>query len=297
MRTGEGPALNRFTAKFVHGFARLAFWRKPAASMPESADAEPAQAAAAPRSSRHAGAIDSVPAEPAVARAGWFARIKHTLRGWLRLTPVQAEALEPVVAAEHSVAKRVEPEASEAIASAPKPSVLARLKRLFHRKPVLALAEEEADRPPARSHPTRAAATSNLEEPIAEAEVAPASRLQHLRGVLANKRVWIPAVSVALLAVFGTMTWLLLQSGQEKQQLQLELQAANKKLKPAASLKLAAKVPAPQPTSHPVSQMPSVATDGSPKSGANGGECLISNPKNIAENLKNCIDGFNAVAN
>ena len=89
------------------------------------------------------------------------------------------------------------------------------------------------------------------------------------------------------------MAWLLLQSGQEKQQLQLELQAANKKLKHAAPPKLAAKAPTPQPAI----QTPSAPADDSPKSGANGGECLISDPKNIAENLRNCIDGFNAVAN
>ena len=276
----------------MHGFARLAFWRKPAASTPESADTGSAQAPAAPDSARHAGAIDSVPAEPAVARPGWFARLKHTWQGWLRLTPVQAEALEAAPAAAHSAAKRVEPEASEAVASAPKPSVLARLKRLFHRKPVLALAAEASDNPTALPA-AGVAAPSKLDAPIDDVEAAPAGRLQRLRGVLVNKRVWIPAVSVALLAVIGSMGWLLLQSGQEKQQLQLELQAANKKLKHVAPLKVAAKAPAPRPAI----QTPSGTTDGNPQSGANGGECLISNPKNVAENLKNCIDGFNAVAN
>lgn len=274
--------------KLVHGFARLAFWRKPAATM-ASAESDPAQLPVASRSTHDAEAIAGASAGPAVAPTGWFARIKHTLHGWFRLPNTQTE-VEPAPAAERSAPKRGEPEASEAVA---KPSVLARLKRLFHRKPVLALAEEEADRPPASSRPARAAGGSNQAEPVAEEDVAPANRLQRLRGVLANKRVWIPTVSVVLLAVMGSMAWLLLQSGQEKQQLQLELQAANKKLKQAAPPKLAAKAPAPQPAI----QSPSATTNSSPQPGANGGECLISDPKNIAENLKNCIDGFNAVAN
>ncbi|WP_310446416.1 hypothetical protein [Thiobacillus sp.] len=275
--------------KLVHGFARLAFWRKPAASM-ASAESDPAQLPAASRSTHDAEAIAGVSAESAVAPTGWFDRIKHTFHGWLRLAPTQTEAPEPEPIAERSAPKRGEPEASEAVA---KPSVLARLKRLFHRKPVLALAEEEADRPPASSRPARTTGASNQAEPVAEEDAAPAGRFQRLGAALANKRVWIPTVSVALLAVIGTMAWLLLQSGQEKQQLQLELQAANKKLKQAAPPKLAAKAPAPQPAI----QSPSATTNGSPQPGANGGECLISDPKNIAENLKNCIDGFNAVAN
>ena len=275
--------------KLVHGFARLAFWRKPAASM-ASAESDPAQLPAASRSTHDAEAIADASAEPAVAPTGWFARIKHTLHGWLRLAPTQTEAPEPEPIAERSAPKRGEPEASEAVN---KPSVLARLKRLFHRKPVLALAEEEADRPPASSRPAEAVGASNQPEPVAEEDVAPENRLQRLRGVLANKRVWIPTVSVALLAVMGSMVGLLLQSGQEKQQLQLELQAANKKLKQAPPPKLAAKAPAPQP----VIESPAAPMNGSPQPRANGGECLISDPKNIAENLRNCIDGFNAVAN
>ncbi|MBT9539412.1 hypothetical protein [Thiobacillus sp.] len=275
--------------KLVHGFARLAFWRKPAATM-APAESDPAQRPADSRSPRHAEANAGASAEPAVAPTGWFTRIKHTLHGWLRLPNTQTEAFEPAPAAEHSAPKRMEPEASETVA---KPSVLARLKRLFHRKPVLALAEKEADRPPASSRPARTAGASNQAEPVAEEDAAPAGHFQRLGAALANKRVWIPTVGVALLAVMGSMVWLLLQSGQEKQQLQLELQAANKKLKQAPPPKLAAKAPAPQPAI----QSPSATTNSSPQPGANGGECLISDPKNIAENLKNCIDGFNAVAN
>jgi hypothetical protein len=275
--------------KLVHGFARLVFWRKPAATM-ASAESDPAQRPACPLSPRHAEAIAGVSAEPAVAPTGGFARIKHTLHRWLRLPPTQTEAFEPAPAAERSTPKRGEPEASEAVA---KPSVLARLKRLFQRKPVLALAEEEADRPPASSRPAQAVGASNQADPVAEEDAAPAGRFQRLGAALANKRVWIPTVSVVLLAVMGAMAGLLLQSGQEKQQLQLELQAANKKLKQAPPPKLAAKAPAPQPAI----ESPPAPTNGSPQSRANGGECLISDPKNIAENLKNCIDGFNAVAN
>ncbi len=275
----------------VHGFARLAFWRKPAVPM-ASAEPDPAQAPAAPRSPRHAEAVAGDAAEPAVAQAGWFARIKGTLQGWFKRAPAQTDTPEPAPPAARSASKRLEPEAGEAVTTAPKPSVLARLKRLFQRKPVLALAEEEADGPRASPRPTRAAGASNLAEPAAEEDAAPTGRFKRLSAVLARKRVWIPALSVVLLAIIGTMTGLLLQSGQEKQQLQLELQAAQKKLKQAAPLKLAAKVPAPEP----ISQTPSAATGSTPQSGANDGECLISNPKNVAENLKNCIDGFNAGA-
>lgn len=128
------------------------------------------------------------------------------------------------------------------------------------------------------------------------------SRIQRVRVVLANKWVWVPGVSIMLIALIATMTWMLLQSGQEKKQLQIELVAAQKKLKLANIAKQASVKPAP--VYHNASKQagnPAVASVGDTPAGStpggDAGGCDVSSKENVTRNLKNCIDSFNAMAN
>jgi hypothetical protein len=287
--------LNRFTAKLVHGFARLAFWRKPAAAIPE--DPEPAPARQPKRSEAESGATAEVPE----LQANWFARLKQALRRRNPAREAGADA-DPAVAMERSSPKPGDADAAADDEAVPKPSWLARLKRLFHRRPRPAPLEAADDAPPTRSSAPRSATASRQTESAEEVEAAPASLAQRARAVLSNKWVWIPGVSVTLIAIIATMMWMLLQSGQEKKQLQIELVAAQKKLKQAnlakqAGVKPAAVNPgAPKPAGNPA-----VATAADTPAGANGGVgaggCDVSSKENVTQNLKNCINSFNAMAN
>lgn len=118
-----------------------------------------------------------------------------------------------------------------------------------------------------------------------------------MRAVLANKWVWVSGISVMLIALAATLAGMLLQSGQEKKQLQIELVAAQQKLKQAGTAqKPVGTKPAPiKPAVHPI--VASAATPSvPPRPAAVGGECELSNPENAAENLKRCIDSFNAMS-
>jgi len=223
--------LNRFTAKLVHEFGRLAFWRKPTASIPEEptspADPEPAP-------DHQAEAESSAVAETPVLQTSWLARLKGKLR------------------------------------RPPKPE------------------EPEADEETPRA--------SELEPAVAEAD-AQASRVPRVRAVLANKWVWGSGIGVMLMALVTTLAGMLLQSGQEKKQLQTELVAAQKKLKQVdATQKPVGIKPAPLKSAvHPTVAI-AAPPPTQPGPAAMGGECELSNPENAAENLKRCIDSFNAMS-
>ncbi|MBT9568440.1 MAG: hypothetical protein IV085_09095, partial [Thiobacillus sp.] len=57
---------------------------------------------------------------------------------------------------------------------------------------------------------------------------------RHLMGIVGKKRVWIPAVSLTLLGIVGSLAFMLVQSSNEKSQLQADLNAAKQALKQAA---------------------------------------------------------------
>ncbi|HQT71268.1 MAG TPA: hypothetical protein PLE48_12695 [Thiobacillus sp.] len=162
---------------------------------------------------------------------------------------------------------------------------LVRLKSKFRRPPEHIQSEAEEDTPRSREV-----------EPAIDEEAVHVSRIQHLRAVLTNKWVWVPGISVMLITIIATMMWMLVQSGHDNKQLQLELGATQKKLKLASAAKAVAIKPvvAP-PVVHEQAGEPAVVAAGS-GSGVDAGSCNVSNKDNVTHNLKNCIDNFNAMA-
>lgn len=287
--------MNRFTAKLVYGFTRLAFWRKRAASSGEELEppvsAEPATAL----DSEAIEAESSVAADP-VPQPGWFARLKQAL---IR-RPSPAEET-PADSGQAGVMERLPLEQGGAGAladeiSVPKPSLLERLKSPFRRHPKPEPLEADEDTPRSSLRPTNTATASSTLDPGADEETLPLSLIERVRAGLSNKWVWAPGISVMLIATI-TMMGMLLQSGQQNKQLQIELVATQQKLKQvsAAPKPVSVKPAQPKQTVAPV-----VASAGdyaaSSKPSIDGGDCQISNPENVAENLKNCIDSFNAMA-
>lgn len=157
-------------------------------------------------------------------------------------------------------------------------------------------------------------------EAIAEdvADVAPASRMQRVLAVLSRKKVWVPSVSFALLAVVGSLVLMLVHSKQEQHRLQTELLAAQKAGKPApANAHAAAHPPAPiqvakieaapdhvAPDTHEPEPIPSAgaptdsAQAGEPgvadaQPGIDPGDCIITDQASVLKNLRRCIDSFN----
>ncbi len=97
-------------------------------------------------------------------------------------------------------------------------SLLTRLKNVFRRK-----SGPDAENDAETTAPDEAA-------PAEDGEVVEVGRLQRVLARLSNKWVWIPGVSVIVLVPLVIMAWMLMQSTQEKARLQVELQAAQKKL-------------------------------------------------------------------
>lgn len=283
----------------MHGFARLAFWRKPAAATLEEPEPLASPEPATARQSKRIEAESSAVADAPELQAGWFARLKQAL---LRRQPAAQEATtdpDQDVAMERPSRKQDAASATADDAPAPKPSLLARLKSKLRRPSRSEQPEADDDSPPSSSRPTRTAIVSSQADPDAGEDALQLSRIQRLCAVLANKWVWVPGVSVMLIALIATMMWMLLQSGQEKKQLQIELVAAQKKLKQAniakqASVKSAA-------VYHNASKQagnPAGASVGdTPAPGGNAGGCDVSSKENVTQNLKNCIESFNAMAN
>lgn len=132
--------------------------------------------------------------------------------------------------------------------------------------------------------------------------------VSRLLGILSKKRVWIPSVSVAMLAVMGTLSFMLMQSKQATHELQAELANAKKQLKqvpvkpqvvppllvahqdvaphdvdPAAA--------SPQAVSHEEASQQAAA--GSSSSQNVDIDCDISDKVSVGKNLRNCIEAFN----
>jgi hypothetical protein len=223
--------LNRFTAKLVHGFGRLAFWRKPIASIQEE---RASLTGPEPATDHQVEAESSAAAETPGLQTSWFARLKGKLR-----RPPKSE----------------QPEA-----------------------------DEETPR------------ASALESDAAE-EAVHTSRVPRVRAVLANKWVVISGGSVMLIAVVATLAGMLLQSGQEKKQLQIELVAAQQKLKQVDVMQKPVGIkPAPLKSAVHPTVASAAPPPAQPRPASVGGECELSNPENAAENLKRCIDSFNAMS-
>jgi hypothetical protein len=293
MCIGRGAALKRLIVKIGHGFSRLAFWRKPVEASLESPAPEIA------RRSTPA-VVESIAAMDDPARqAGWFARLKQTLQRNQKPAPKTLPEPE-IIAAVTARPSRKSDDADATLDEAPplKPSWLARLKGALRRQPSVAELESVEDTSTLRPEKTRVTPAPGHDDTDADEDAIPVSGMRRVGVMLLSKRVWIPGVSVVLIAILATMAGMLMHSGQEKRQLQAELLAAQQKLKQANTAK---KVALGSVTAHAArpSQAVASASENSAQSnsGAGSGDCEISNPQNVAENLKNCINSFNAMTN
>jgi hypothetical protein len=287
--------LNRLTAKLVQGVSRLAFWRKPAAALPEQTETPAPEASTeVPPETEPAAAADA--AEP---QAGRFERLKRLLNLGRKSIAEQPVAPDPAALDEAPAPELADDIAIEEAAPAPKLSVLARLKATFRRqtKPEAL----EADESISGAGLNRDATAFSEDESDSDGDAPQPGRIRRVLATLSNKWVWIPATSFMLLALFGAMALMLLQSAQEKQHLQAELLSTQKKLEQtgvAKEVTAETGVPAPAPAPAAVAvPVPAFAAVGSAAAGSRpgitAGDCQVSDQASVTENLKNCIDSFN----
>jgi hypothetical protein len=278
--------LNRLTAKLVQGVSRLAFWRKPAAALPEQTETPAPEASTeVPPETEPAAAADA--AEP---QAGRFERLKRLLNLGRKSIAEQPVAPDPAALAEAPARELADEIAIEEAAPAPKLSVLARLKTTFRRqtKPD----RLEADESIPGAGPNRSATAFSEDESDSDEDTAPPGRLRRVLATLSNKWVWIPGASAMLLVLIGAMAVMLLQSAQEKEHLQSELLAMQKKLEHKGNAKEAAAKKNAGPSDAPAFAAIGSAAAGS-RPGIDAGDCQVSDKASVSQNLKNCIDSFN----
>lgn len=269
--------------KLACGTARLAFWRKPV-----EAGTEPAAPVAATPSATIA-APDSVP------KPSWFARLKQTLRR-RKEHPAPAPVADP---ARDADAPSVEMDAVDTA-----PAQIAQLE----------VAHIEAE--PATIAP---AVPSQIEAPPAAPPSVEITQADHsesqnpklvsrVLGTLSKKRVWIPSVSVAMLAVMGTLSFMLMQSKQATHELQAELARAKKQLKHVPikpqlvpPLLVAHQDVAPHGVNPAAASPQAVSREDASLQAAAGSspspnvdmDCDISDKASVGKNLRNCIEAFN----
>lgn len=276
--------MNRLTAKLVQGFSRLAFWRKPAAPLPEQPEMPAPEASTeAPPEAEPVAVVDT--AEPQVGR---FERLKRFL-GRVR-KPVVEQAAEPVQAAldEAPAREPADENVIEEAASAPPRSWLARLKTTFRRQPGPEVIEADESIPDAKRN--RDATAFSEDESDSDEDAVPPGHIRRALAALSSKWVWIPATSVLI----GAMALMLLQSGQEKEHLQAELLATQKKLEQQGVAKAAAVEADAGPADAPAFAAVGAVADSSP--GIDAGDCQVSDKESVTQNLKNCIDSFNRIS-
>lgn len=287
--------MRRLSKKLVHGFSRLAFWRKPVDPIAEPSDPDPV---AALETMPEAAATD-VPANP----PGWFARLQNALRH--RRNPERESPADPDQSLVAERPARQPPDTSPDDApAAPKRALLAVLKSKLRRAPPSEQLEMEPEADegtsPSRASLRQESTRSRRDDDAAEEEDAiPLSPLQRALAVLSNKWVWIPGLGLTLLVPLVAMALMLFQSAQEKEQLQTQLRATQKKLDQAvAEKKTAARQAAPrQPLAPTVAAADPTASATSAETKPRGaaGECEISDKESVTLNLKNCIEDFNAL--
>jgi DNA anti-recombination protein RmuC len=106
---------------------------------------------------------------------------------------------------------------------------------------------------------------------------------------------------VVVLALIGSVAFMLQNAAQEKAKLQAELQKAQKKIaqqavvvkqvtaaKQAAALEIS-----PAQAARPAPTMVGAANSET-KPGVNAGDCLVTSKESVAASLKGCIDSFNS---
>ena len=169
----------------------------------------------------------------------------------------------------------------------------------------------QANAPQPAAPPKAAAVTAppSAEATLEEGDEPHKPKLvSRLLGTLTKKWVWIPSVSVAMLAVMGTLSFMLMQSKQATHELQAELANAKKQLKQVPvkpqvvpPLLVAHKDVTPHgvnaaaasPNDAPYDEAsPQAAADSSPSLNMDM-DCDISDKASVAKNLRNCIEAFN----
>ncbi len=268
---------------------RLTFRRKPAET-----EAEPDTEVVAERKPRAKATEEPEVPEP---KPSFFARLK----GWLtfRRKPIETEA-EPDAEA---VAER-KPRGSaseEAEVPEPKPGFFARLKGWlsFRRKP----AEPDAEADDKTQVIDKAKVRSETTAAEGEEEAPQPGRLKRFLIRLRNKRVWIPALSLAVVGLVSWVVVVMLHATHEKERLQAELKAAKKMLEQKQVAAVVRPAPPPQPAvpAKPekkidpafeiVGHIP--APQPEEESGINASDCVVKDKASVSENLKNCISSFN----
>ena len=280
--------MSRLTAKLVHGFSRLASWRKPAAPLPEQPETPAPEASTEVQpEAEPAAAADT--AEPQVGR---FERLKRLLNLGRKSIAEQPLAPDQAALDEAPARELADENAIEEAASAPKLSVLARLKTTFRRQAKPEALEADESIPGAERN--RDATAFSEDESDSDEDTAQSGRIRRALAALSNKWVWVPATSVMLLALIGAMALMLLQSAQEKEHLQAELPATQKKPEQTGIAKeVAADTDAPvsAPAAAPAFVAVGAVADSRP--GIDAGDCQVSDKASVTQNLKNCIDSFN----
>jgi len=129
-----------------------------------------------------------------------------------------------------------------------------------------------------------------------------------LLGIITKKWVWIPSVSVAMLAVMGTLSFMLMQSKQATHELQAELANAKKQLKQVPikpqvipPLLVAHQDVTPHGADPEAAPPKAVSHEEAPPQAAAGSspsvnadmDCDISDKASVGKNLRNCIEAFN----
>ena len=260
---------------------------KPMETVPvEAATPVVAQAATQPTTAASAPAAEASPVDPnEIPKVSLKARLLGALtQKWGRAP--QAAELDSAPAADASPTDSNE---------TPKVSLKARLLGTLTQKWGRAPQVAELDSAPAAD----ASPTDPDETPTVSLKA-------RLLGALTQKWVWIPSVSVAMLAVVGTLSFMLMQSKQAAHELQAELASAKKQLKQAPikpqvipPVLVAHQNVAPHQSepANPLTETGTYAESRSyfaaASSASDALDCDISDKASVAKNLKNCIEAFN----
>lgn len=318
--------------KLARGAARLAFWRRPVEASPQVAappaavGLSPAEITAGPTPAAIVAPAQPAPLDP------------HELVEMLELSDSIAPSAQdamlfgddtPKEAVQHALASSEVAHANAVVADSP---VVETGPPEFESEIAQAdIAQAEARQTDTAQPGTTSVAAVHVSTDAAPEEhpVSQKPRLDsRLLGILLKKRVWIPGVSVAMLAVMASLSFMLMQSKQATHELQAELASARKQLKQAPiqpevappvlvahqdgaphqpepadipAEAVAREQATPQAVSHPEpAPLPapaviSVASASQPSAPRRNiaMDCDISDKASVGKNLRSCIEAFN----
>ena len=279
--------MNRFTEKIVHWSVRLAFWHKTAEATPRHPEY------------RDSETIKNIESDPSAAidvpalEAGLFSRLKQLLLRWRNTR--QEELPDPALAVTKERRAAVEqPDASATADEVPalKLPFTVRLKNKFRRQPKPEQTGEDAGKLKPAEDKHKEATPSGDADSSGNEEAMDVSRKRQVLALLSNKWVWISSAGVMLMAIIAVMLVMLLQSAKEKEQLEVDLLATQKKLGQTAITKRAAGTQGSS-RSASGSSMETAGSSVDPNLDINAEDCLVTSTESVAQNLKNCIESFN----